>query len=186
MADTENSDSGDPRTHEQTKILKAEAALRHDATQKQQQTAPEQEQEQEQNRFAGMDGRVNKQAFFHALKRIPPDTLIKFAEDGVVCEGELAQLFQLMGLRREELEMMRQHMHTISHTVLRYAEQQLGAKAPAKGNYVVKGEQAVAIMQRLLNDGLIDKYFADICNSARVQPVDTGIDKDRPTPQKTR
>jgi hypothetical protein len=103
----------------------------------------------------------DKQSFLNALQTVPHHIIIEMAEDGVICDREVAQLLARLGMQQEHIEAMRAHFHLIARAVMRHAVRHLGVK-PQKGICQLTGEQAVQIMQDLLNRGFIDRYYTHV------------------------
>lgn len=100
-------------------------------------------------------------SFKRKLAGVPQDELLKMAEDGTIDVGEVHRLFALMGLEKQEMELLQNHFHQIGQTVLRYVER-TQHRDVKHGVCEISGKEAVDIMMGLLNRGLISRYYTKV------------------------
>jgi len=101
------------------------------------------------------------EGFKRRLASVPPDELLKMSDDGVIDVSEVHRLFTLMGLDKQEMELLQHHFHQIGQTVLRYVER-TQQRDVRHGVYALSGKEAVDIMMGLLNRGLISRYYTKV------------------------
>ncbi len=106
-------------------------------------------------------GGFDRQKFKQQLSCIPKGTLIEMAHDGIIDIGEVHRLLTLMGLSPEEVGTMQPHFHLIGETVLRYIERSRRQNLH-QGTVQLTGMEAAQIMEKLLNRGLISRYYARV------------------------
>lgn len=123
----------------------------------------------------------DKRAFQAGLAQIPQSTLFNMAEDGVICAQEIAHIFHLMNLPPEQIAALRQHQAAIAQLVLHHATQQMRLKSE-KGICKITGAQAAAIMQELLEKGMIERVWQQ-AQAVRAAPA-KALQRDEPAKQR--
>jgi hypothetical protein len=116
----------------------------------------------------------DRTGFLRALQTLPSDMIVEMARDGVICEMEIARIFDRMRIPPEQIRSLQPHLNAIARLVLDYGQKEMGLKIDMQLCRLSCAE-SIAIMEGLLKRGLIQRYFEMVNASGQPLPPAVGL-----------
>lgn len=105
----------------------------------------------------------NVHVFKESLKHIPDNVIFEMAKDGVICEQEIERLADMMQLNEEQTALMLHYKSLITKVMVRHAQTEKHLQV-TRNQCRLHRDEAVRIMNHLLESGMIEKYIEKVTN----------------------